>query len=93
MRKIYLILILLISGCVSIYTEDEMKSLVGNNIDVIINSWGSPDTRIENSNGGFTYTWLIKIEHGVCRKSFTTNSKNTVVSYSYYGHCPTFYQF
>ncbi len=93
MKRIYLILILIISGCVTIKTDEEMQSFVGNNIDVIISSWGSPDTKIENTAGGFAYTWIIKIDNGECRKSFITNSKNTVVSYSYYGYCPTLYQF
>ncbi len=70
-----------------------MKSWVGSNIDDVTASWGAPESRIERSSGGYTYTWTTfsSNQYGTnqCRQSFITDSIGTIVSWSYNG-CPRF---
>lgn len=88
MRKMFILSILislLITGCAS--RESVMKSWMGNHIDDLTASWGSPSSIVDRSDGGKTYTWseIVGNAYGVhqCRQTFVTNSRGTIISWSY----------
>ena len=75
----------LVLACATMNTV--MKSWVGEPIDNLVSSWGAPDSRIARSDGGAVYTWVTVSgdQYGVqqCRQSFTTDSLDIIVGYSF----------
>lgn len=68
-----------------------MKSWVGQPVDNVVAAWGAPDSRMDRSDGGATYTWVnaSSDRYGVhqCRQTFTTDSRRVIVGWSY-NNCP-----
>jgi hypothetical protein len=73
--------------------DSVMSSWVGHSIDDVTAAWGAPESKINRTDGGVTYTWTTfsSNEYGVrqCRQSFVTDASGKIVSWSYAG-CPKF---
>jgi hypothetical protein len=77
----------LLAGCASM--NSVMSFWEGRSIDDVTAAWGAPESRIDRTDGGATYTWTTfgSNQYGVqqCRQTFVTNPSGTVVSWSYAG--------
>lgn len=86
-RATLLLTVALMTGCASMDTV--MSSWVGRSIDDVTATWGVPESRINRTDGGATYTWTTfsSNQYGVhqCRQSFVTDPSGTIISWSYSG--------
>ena len=91
-RITLLLAAVIISGCASM--DSVMSAYEGRSIDDVTAKWGAPDSRINRTDGGATYTWisLSSSQQGVyqCRQTFVTDPSGRIVSGSYAG-CPRYF--
>lgn len=77
----------LVAGCASM--DAIMSSWKGRSIDDLTTAWGVPQSRLNRTDGGATYTWTTfsSNQNGVqqCRQTFVTNPSGIIVTWSYAG--------
>ena len=92
MKFAIIILVLLLSGCLSI--QNLRKSWEGESIDDVTTAWGEASSEVPNDIGGITYTWITdapsKYGRRKCKRTLVSDTSGKVIKGTYSG-CPYFY--
>ena len=87
-KYIFILLALVISGCVT--TKTVMESWMEHEVSELVSSWGAPHSALNTRDGKRVLTWEShwgKYGRKTCRKSFTVNRYGKIISWSY-RDCP-----
>lgn len=86
MKKYVLIaLLLLMTGCATTTRESVMQGWVGEPIDKLTEKMGAPTSRIQKTDGGYVYTWIVFNEMQQCNTTYVTDAQGTITTWSFSG--------